>query len=627
MPQRLNDSTDRPLLVYDGDCSFCRFWVDDWKSLTEDCVAYAPFQEVADQFPEIPLENFRRSVQLVMPSGDVFTGAEAVFRTLAYAPGRKWMLWVYKRVPSVAPLSEAGYRIVAAHRSFFWKPTRLLWGNRFVRSSYSLTRWLFLRWLGLIYLIAFLSLWPQLLGLVGHQGILPAAGFLDGVRQVFGSTSYSRFPTLAWFDASDCFLRFLAGGGVVASLLVTLGIATAPGLIIAWLLYLSVVTVGGDFLSFQWDVLLLEAGFLAIFLAPWELLAPPWGRGTRKWRSPPSSTVLWLLRWLLFRLVFLSGAVKLLSRDPAWRNLTALKYHYYTQPLPTPPAWYMDQLPDWFQKLSVVFMFAVELVVPFLIFAPRRLRLGAAALIALLQVLISVTGNYTFFNLLALGLCLLLLDDSLLRRLVPHGLAAGIAGSGNADRSGRIRRYVTAALAAVILLASSAEMARRLFGGAALPGPLRVAIDRLEPFHVVSSYGLFAIMTTSRPEIIVQGSNDGTTWLDYEFKYKPGDLKRSPPWVEPHQPRLDWQMWFAALGSYEENRWFVNFVVRLLEGSPPVLALLAKNPFPAGPPRYVRALVYEYRFTDPITRRATGEWWRREFRGSYFPVASLKESQ
>src|SRR6266566_989244 len=632
MTQRVNPSTDRhstdrPLLIYDGECSFCRFWVDDWKALTGDRVAYAPFQEVADQFPEIALEDFRRSVQLIMPGGEVFAGAEAVFRTLAYAPGGKWMLWLYERVPSVAPVSEACYRIVAAHRSFFWKPTRLLWGSRFVRPSYSLTRWLFLRWLGLIYLIAFLSLWPQLLGLVGHQGILPAAGFLDGVRQVFGSESYSLFPTLAWFDTSDGFLRFLAGGGAAASLLVTLGIATAPGLIIAWLFYLSIVTVGGDFLSFQWDVLLLEAGFLAIFLAPWELFQPHWGGGSRKWRSPPSSTVLWLLRWLLFRLVFLSGAVKLLSQDPAWRNLTALKYHYYTQPLPTPPAWYMDQLPDWFQRLSVVFMFAVELVVPFLIFASRRLRFGAAALIASLQVLIGVTGNYTFFNLLTLGLCLLLLDDSLLRRFVPHRLAAGNAGSGDAGRSSRIRRRLTAVLAAFILLASSAEMARRLFGGAILPAPVRVAIDRLEPFHVVSGYGLFAIMTTSRPEIIVQGSNDGALWLDYEFKYKPGDLKRPPPWVQPHQPRLDWQMWFAALGSYEESRWFVNFMVRLLEGSPPVLALLAKNPFPAGPPRYVRALVYEYHFTGFATRRTTGEWWRREFKGPYFPVASLKQPE
>ncbi|PYV25998.1 MAG: hypothetical protein DMG27_08175 [Acidobacteria bacterium] len=246
----LNDSTDRPLLVFDGDCSFCRFWVDAWKSLTEDRVACAPFQEVADQFPEIPLENFRSSVQLVMPGGEVFAGAEAVFRTLAYAPGKKWMLWLYERAPNVAPISEACYRIVAAHRSFFWKPTRLLWGSHFVRPSYSLTRWLFLRWLGLVYLIAFLSLWPQLLGLVGHQGILPAAGFLDCVRQVFGAESYSLFPTLAWFDASDGFLRFLAGGGAVASLLVTLGIATAPGLIIAWLFYLSLVTAGGGFLSF-----------------------------------------------------------------------------------------------------------------------------------------------------------------------------------------------------------------------------------------------------------------------------------------------------------------------------------------------------------------------------------------
>ena len=640
MTQCPDDPRDRPLLVYDGDCTFCRFWIDDWKSLTGDCVAYAPFQEVASQFPEIPPENFRKSVQLITPDHRVWGGAEAVFRTLAYAPGRQWMLWFYENVPGVAPISEACYRAVAAHRSFFYKPTRLLWGKRFVRPSYLLTRWLFLRWLGLVYLIAFLSLWSQLPGLVGQHGILPAAKFLDALRQGFGSERYWLFPTLAWLDSSDTFLRFLAGGGAFFSLLIALGIATAPSLIAAWLLYLSVVSVGGDFMSFQWDVLLLEAGFLSIFFAPWRLFAPPWRKspsrepasqelggatqGNRGVEAPPSSTILWLLRWLLFRFIFLSGSVKLLSGDPTWRNLTALKFHYYTQPLPTPLAWYANQLPDWFQKLSVLFMFGVELAVPFFIFAPR-LRFAAAALVASLQVLIGLTGNYTFFNLLTLGLCLLLLDDALLSRFLPHFLAARV-GEASAARRPRGRRYVTAAVALVILPASVAQMAGRFWGGTVLPPPAIRLLNWLSPFHIVNGYGLFAVMTTSRLEIVVEGSMDGTTWSDYEFKYKPGDVRRPPPWVEPHQPRLDWQMWFAALGNYQENRWFVNFMVRLLEGSPAVLGLLQKNPFPTGPPRYIRALVYDYHFTDFATRRATGNWWRREFKGSYFPVASLRQN-
>src|SRR5579863_2856530 len=447
-----------PLLVYDGDCSFCRFWIDAWKARTGDRVLYAPYQEVASRFPQIPVENFRRSVQLILPDG-TFSAAEAVFRTLATAPGSGWMLWAYDHLPGFAPVSEVSYRVVAAHRDFFYWFTRLGWGKCYVPESHSLTRWLFLRWMGVVYLIAFASFSAQLPGLIGSRGILPAAHFLSAVGRDFGSERYWLFPTLAWLDSSDRFLGFLAWGGVILSLLVILGIATGPSLAGAWVFYLSLVTAGGDFMSFQWDILLLEAGFLAIFFAPWTWLDPPWRPPPS---SPPSRTVLWLLRWLLFRLLFLSGTVKLQSDDPTWRHLTALEYHYYTQPLPTPIAWYMNQLPGWFQELSVVFLFAVEIGVPFLIFFPRRLRLTGAALMALLQILIALTGNYTFFNLLTLVLCLLLLDDAFLERFVPRRLAERITGDGrvSAGRS-RVYRMVTVALAIVILTASGAELAGR----------------------------------------------------------------------------------------------------------------------------------------------------------------------
>jgi hypothetical protein len=279
-----------------------------------------------------------------------------------------------------------------------------------------------LRLVGLIYAIAFLSLRVQVVGLIGSHGILPVASYLEAVRSNFGSAGYRLFPTLAWISSSDAFLKLLCSGGALCGLLVMLGLVTGPALVLAWSGYLSLVTVGRDFLSFQWDTLLLEAGFLAIFLAPWCPREPPWRCGS----SAPSRAVLWLGRWLLFRLMFLSGAVKLLSGDPNWRNLTALQYHYWTQPIPTPPAWYAAQLPAAFQGASVVMVFALELVIPFVVLKPRRLRNAGAALIAAFELLIAFTGNYAFFNLLTIALCVLVVDDSFWKRWLPQKVTEGI---------------------------------------------------------------------------------------------------------------------------------------------------------------------------------------------------------
>ena len=332
--------------------------------------------------------------------------------------------------------------------------------------------------------------------------------------------------------------------------------------------------------------------------------------------------------------MFESGLVKLVSHDPTWRNLTALNFHYETQPLPTWIGWYAHQLPEQFQKASTVAMFVIELFVPFLIFAPRRIRLFAASALALLQVLIFLTGNYCFFNLLTLALCLLLLDDAALSWVLPSKLRAFVLSRVESAPKGtevpaaerwRWPAAVTIPVACITiglsLLQMSAMSSRQLM----LPAPIIAAYQWFAPFRTFNHYGLFAVMTTSRPEIIIEGSNDGVTWAEYEFKYKPGDLKRRPRFVEPHQPRLDWQMWFAALGTYQRNPWLVNFCFRLLEGSPDVLKLLGRNPFPAAPPRYVRAQLYDYHFTDLATRRKTGDWWRRELKGEYLPVLSLNK--
>ncbi len=487
-------------------------------------------------------------------------------------------------------------------------------------STYVLTRWLFLRGLALIYFFAFVSLWVQLSGLIGSHGILPVDEFLQSVKASFGADSYRFVPTLVWLNTSDSFLSLLALGGTVFSALVFFDVLPAPALAILWVLWLSLVTVGQDFLAFQWDYLLLEVGFLAIFFAPWHIL-PRWSRQTT-----PSIVILWLLRLVLFRLMFGSGIAKLLGGDPTWSNLDALSYHYFTQPLPTPIAWYVHQLPDWFHKASTAVTLFIEIVVPFLIFAPRRVRLIGAILLILLQLFVALTGNFAYFNWLTVVLCITLLDDQFLQRIFPAHIAAAMLDSARQSTPSSIRRVIVAVVAVVILIVSVTQlsMATLSLPRVVYPRPVLELSNTLAPFGIVNSYALFVNMTTTRPEIIVEGSNDGTTWLAYEFQYKPGDPSRMPPWAAPHQPRLDWQMWFAALSDASSNPWFSRFLARLKEGSPEVLALLAKNPFPDAPPRYVRATLYDYTFTDLSTRQSTGAWWQRKAIGSYAPATTAR---
>jgi lipase maturation factor 1 len=361
-----------------------------------------------------------------------------------------------------------------------------------------------------------------------------------------------------------------------------------------------------------------------------------------------------LLCWLLFRLVFESGCVKWLAGDTTWRQLAALNFHYETQPLPTWLGWYAHQMPGWFQKSSVVAMFEIELIAPFLIFAPRHFRLVGCLALVMLQGLILITGNYCFFNLLTIALCLLLIDDLSWLTLLPARWRRWLAGAWSMpewltplpadetpaslppnarqpthkmNRGWRWPTWALGPLAAIILLVTGCQLMDMFGLRAQWLDPAWKLYAWVAPLRSINSYGLFRVMTTSRPEIVVEGSNDRTNWLAYEFKFKPGDVNRRPAFVEPHQPRLDWQMWFAALGTYRQNPWFIQFCLRLLQGSPEVLALLDKNPFPGAPPRYVRAVVYDYHFTDFATRRATGAWWRRDFKGLYCPVLTLREEK
>ena len=605
----------KPLLVYDGDCAFCRSWIARWRRTTGDRVEYQPSSAAAARLPEIPAREFAEAVQLVEPDGHRSRGAEAAFRALAYAPGHGFPLWLYRRVPGFAPVAEAAYRVVARHRPLFSAVTRLLWGEHVVAPGAARTNALFLRGMGVVYLAAFASLAPQIVGLIGRDGILPARDLLAAAAAQLGPSRYLALPTLAWLGSSDAMLVGLCIAGIVLAVLLVGGLAPAPCLAALWVLYLSLTTLGRDFLWFQWDSLLLEAGLIALLLAPW------------RWRSrarddpEPSRGASWLARWLLFRLMVSSAFVKLASGDPTWRQLTALTYHYETQPLPPWTAWYAHHLPLAFQQFSCAVMFVIEGGVPFLIAAPRRVRFAAAAAFLFLQALIALTGNYGFFNLLTIVLLVPLLDDAVWpqRRQHPHPEVPAARGA-----TPRALVWPAAALLAALSLVPFADTLR-------LPpawlGPLPALERALAPFRTVDRYGLFAIMTTRRPEIILEGSADGLEWKAYEFKWKAGDLARRPAFVAPHMPRLDWQLWFAALSDTPRDYWYLSFCKRVLQGSRPVLALLAANPFPETPPRFLRATLYDYHFTTPAERRATGTWWTRTERGPYGPVLMLEDGR
>jgi predicted DCC family thiol-disulfide oxidoreductase YuxK len=591
-----------PLLVYDGDCQFCAYWARYWEKLTGAAVEYRSYQEVAPQYPQIPIADFQRGVQYIAPDGHHASAAEASFRTLSHARSKGFWLALYKKLPGFSAIAEWGYAFIAAHRSASYRVTLFLWGKDYEPPHYDLVSFIFLRLLGLIYLSAFVSFGVQALGLIGSHGILPIAELVKLISSSAGTQRFFVMPMLFWINSSDFAIRLVCWAGAGFSLLLIFNVLPRLCLPALYVLYLSLLYGGQVFMSYQWDTFLLETGFLAALMS---------------FAQRPG---IWLLRWLLFRFMFMSGVVKLLSGDPNWWNLSALSYHFFTQPLPTPLAWYAAHLPPSVLRFATGGVFCVELVLPFLIFCPRRLRFFAAFGILLLQGCILITGNYNWFNLQTMLLCLLLFDDAALQKRLPQRLLRALSGRVRRPSS-NIASVAVGASALLLVFLSLVQMDVR-FGGRP-PTALREADQLFEPLRLVSSYGLFAVMTTERNEIIIEGSDDGLDWHEYEFRYKPGDVARRPPWNIPHQPRLDWQMWFAALDDPRRVNWFPHFLERLLENEPAVTGLLQTNPFAAKPPQYIRAQFYDYTFSSAEEMR-TGLWWQRRSVGLYFPVVHLK---
>lgn len=461
--------------------------------------------------------------------------------------------------------------------------------------NFELTEALFLRLLGLVYLAAFASLWLQITGLIGAHGIAPAAESLNALHDAYGAKAFFYVPTLFWLNSSDVALGGACAIGCVASMLMLSAVLTRWSAAVCFVLYLSLTAAGQPFTGFQWDALLIEAGFLALFAgAPW---------------------LIWAYRLLLFRLMFESGVVKLTSHDPNWRNLHALRFHFLTQPLPTPLAYYMYRAPGWLLDSFTAIMFVIELAMPFLLFCPRRWRQVAAVSFIVLQVAILLTGNYAFFNLLTLCLCLWCFDDATyepLRRMLERTFP-------KVEKLGVVTAKFANGVLAVLMLIGALQVIKTLVPASG--NAVRAITFAVEPFEIVNPYGLFQVMTTTRPEIVLEGSDDGSHWTEYQFQYKPGDLHRGLPLVAPYQPRLDWQMWFAALGPYRSNPWVGGLIYRLLLNDRPVVALLEQPPKRA--PKFIRAEIFDYTFSEPSERRQTGAVWKRERLGNWLGPVSL----
>jgi hypothetical protein len=480
-------------------------------------------------------------------------------------------------------------------------------------SSYWLTRFVVLRLLGAVYAVAFLVAIEQILPLIGSHGLLPVGDFLERVRAALGSTSAGvvRLPSLFWIDHSDGSLLGLAWAGFALSLVVVAGYANALVMAALWLLYMSFVHVGQDWYGYGWEIQLLETGFLAIFLCP-LLDARPFPR-----RAPPIATV-WLLRWLTFRIMLGAGLIKLRG-DPAWRDLTALYYHFETQPLPNPLSRWFHFLPRAALRAGVAFNHLAEVVAPWFVCWPRIARIAAGAVIVAFQLVLIFSGNLSFLNWLTIVPALACFDDQCLTRLLPGAVARRAAAARDAAvPSGAMQAtsFVVAALVGVLSIAPVAN----------LISPQQVMNTSFDPLELVNTYGAFGTVGRERLNVVFEGTtaerpDDDADWKPYPYRGLPVALDRRPPQVAPYQLRLDWQMWFAAMAGPREYPWTLHLVWKLLHNDPGALALFADNPFPTAPPRYVRATLYRYRFAPPDS----GQWWTRERLAEWLPPISVDD--
>jgi lipase maturation factor len=499
-------------------------------------------------------------------------------------------------------------------------------------------RWIFLRALAAIYFSAFYSLLFQIRGLIGPQGILPVHDYLPAVARAYPVAKFWFAPTLFWLSSTSHALMMVTALGLIASIAAFLNLWPRVTFLLCFVCFLSFVSAAQDFSNYQSDGMLLEAGFITLFFAP-RGLRPGLGAA-----NPPSRASLFLLQWEWFRIYFESGLVKLISGDRQWRTLTAMDEYYQNGPLPTWIGWYTQHLPHWFHTASAAGTLILELGLVWMMFLPRRVRILCFFIVTPWEIGVIATANYTFLNYLVLSLGFLLLDDRFLLQFVPDRRKPNSAPErdtqpqrtpvvdhaapelsdppphrpfqGISSHVSALRLAVSAVMLTWIFYNTTAEMLLIPFRKLPIP---TFPIAALEPFRIANQYGLFAVMTSGRYEIEFQGSNDGQNWTPYPFRNKPQLLNEAPRIYAPYQPRFDWNLWFASLGDWRQNQIVPLTEERLLENDSDVLALFRNNPFPKTPPRYVRAMLWQYWFTTREEKSATGNWWRRELLGMYAP--------
>ena len=483
--------------------------------------------------------------------------------------------------------------------------------------TYWLTRFVILRLLGAIYAIAFLVAINQIVPLIGSDGLLPVDMFLQQVRDSVGSTAagFRALPSVFWFGHSDGTLLTAAWIGFLLSVVVMAGYANALMMTVLWFLYMSFVHVGQDWYGYGWEIQLTETGFLAIFLCP-LLDARPFPK-----REPPVPVII-LFRWLIFRIMLGAGLIKLRG-DVIWRNATALYYQFETQPIPGPLSRWFHFLPHSVLKIGVWFNWLAEVAAPFFVFWPRMARHIAGVVIVLFQVNIILSGNLSFLNWLTIVPALACFDDGFLAKLLPRTLVHKARAAAEHAEESRAMQTTAWVVVVIVLFLSVAPVINML-------STQQVMNTSFDPLDLVNTYGAFGTVGQERYNVVFEGttdndSTDNAHWKPYIYKGLPVLLDNRPPQIAPYQLRLDWQMWFAAMESPEGYPWTYNLVWKLLHNDRGAVSLFANNPFPGKPPRYIRAVLYRYKFAEPGNPQ--GLWWTRERLGLWMPVLSVNNQQ
>lgn len=483
------------------------------------------------------------------------------------------------------------------------------------RPTYWLTRFLILRLLGVVYALAFLAAINQVIPLIGANGLLPAGAFLYRIGNALGSTAgFLRVPSLFWLAHSDTVLLTTACIGLILSCLVAVGFANALLLLVLWFLYMSFVNVGQDWYGYGWEIQLLETGFLAIFLCP-LVDARPFPK-----RAPPLPIII-LFRWLIFRIMFGAGMIKLRG-DAVWRNGTALYYHFETQPMPGPLSRWFHFLPRAALRLGVGYNWLAELVAPLFVFWPRPARLIAGIVIIILQLVLMLSGNLSFLNWLTIVPALACFDDAFWSRLLPRALVRRAEAADTTAEPSR-PMTITAWTVTVIIGFLSIQPALNMLS------PDQIMNTSYDPLNLVNTYGAFGSVGQERFNVIFEGTSDAVpddkaNWKPYPYKGLPVALDERPPQVAPYHLRLDWQMWFASMSTPGEYPWTIILIAKLLHNDPAAVGLFAANPFPGKPPRYIRAVLYRYQFAPP--GNPNHRWWTRERIGdTWLPALSADD--